>query len=302
MKRHESGQRFPLTVKVGSASVKIYRGKSRGYDLFTLVYYEHGERKRETFGKLENAKTRATDVATQIARGRAGLLTLSNADRESYLAAANLLSSLGIPLHAAVEEYVTARSYLIGESLVEVASKHAKRNGNVTDKRVAELVEELLAVKEADGASIRYRQSLRSHLRRFAAAFKTNIGSVTAPAIDAWLRSTGGGLRTRRNLRMSVITLFHFARDRGHLPKGDTEADQVKRLKRSAGVTLDSLSRRNWRNCSVQPKVKLLCMLLWVRLPVSAPQNYFVWIGATSISIGNTSPWVPTRRKRQRVG
>jgi len=235
MKRHESGQRFPLTVKVGSASVKIYRGKSRGYDLFTLVYYEHGERKRETFGKLENAKTRATDVATQIARGRAGLLTLSNADRESYLAAANLLSSLGIPLHAAVEEYVTARSYLIGESLVEVASKHAKRNGNVTDKRVAELVEELLVVKEADGASIRYRQSLRSHLRRFAAAFKTNIGSVTAPAIDAWLRSTGGGLRTRRNLRMSVITLFHFARDRGHLPKGDTEADQVKRPKERGG-------------------------------------------------------------------
>jgi hypothetical protein len=82
-------------------------------------------------------------------------------------------------LHAAVEEYVIARSYLSGESLVEVASKDAKRNGNVTDKRVAELVEELLVVKQADGASIRYRQSLRNHLRRFAATFKTNVGSVT---------------------------------------------------------------------------------------------------------------------------
>ena len=235
MKRHESGRRFPLTVKVGSASVKIYRGKSRGYDLFTVVYYEHGERKRETFGNLENAKSRASEMATQIARGRAGLLTLSNADRESYLSAVSLLSPVGIPLHAAVQEYVTARSYLSGESLVEVARKHSTRNGNVTDKRVAELVEELLVVKEADGASIRYRQSLRSHLRRFAAAFKTNVGSITAPAIDAWLRSIGGTLRTRRNLRMSVITLFHFARDRGHLPKGDTEADQVKRRKERGG-------------------------------------------------------------------
>ena len=34
---------------------------------------------------------------------------------------------------------------------------------------------------------------------------------------------------------MSVITLFHFARERGHLPKGDTEADQVKRPKQRGG-------------------------------------------------------------------
>ena len=71
------------------------------------------------------------------------------------------------------------RALLLERRLVGVASKDAKRNGNVTDKRVAELVEELLVVKQADGASIRYRQSLRSHLRRFAATFKTNVGSVT---------------------------------------------------------------------------------------------------------------------------
>src|SRR5437868_4616832 len=99
MKRHEN-RRKPIIIKVGSAAVKIYQGKSGEYDLFTVTYYLNGKRQRDAFGKLSDARARATEVATQIARGEADMLTLSSADRESYVTAIERLRPFGIPLHA----------------------------------------------------------------------------------------------------------------------------------------------------------------------------------------------------------
>ena len=228
--------RKPILVKAGSATVKIYRGKSRGYDLFTVVHYAGGSRKRETFGDLADAKERARQVAHAIVNGRAAVLELTNADREGYVSALELLRPLGIPLHSAVEEYVAARSHLDGESLLSAVKEHSRRRHHVVDKRVPEIVEELLAAKQRDGLSDRYIQTLRSHLNRFASAFKTKIGSVAGRFIEEWLVAQKIGARARNNIRMSIITLFHFARSRGYLPKGQpTEADEVPKAKDRGG-------------------------------------------------------------------
>ena len=54
----------------------------------------------------------------------------------------------------------------------------------------AELVEEILKVKEADGASDRYLSDLRSRLTQFADAFDGKpVAEITSPQIDEWLRS-----------------------------------------------------------------------------------------------------------------
>ena len=45
-----------VIIKRGSVSVKIYRGKTRGYDTHTLAYYEGGKRVRRTFNTLAEAK------------------------------------------------------------------------------------------------------------------------------------------------------------------------------------------------------------------------------------------------------
>lgn len=231
-----AAERTPIVVKAGNAAVKIYRGKSRGYDLFTVVHYIGGSRKRETFGSLADAKERAQEVARAIINGRTAVLELTNADREGYVAAAELLRPLGIPLHSAVEEYVAARSHLDGESLLSAAKEHARRRRHVTDKRVPEIVEELLAAKQRDGLSVRYVQTLRSHLNRFALGFRTNIGSIAARFIEEWLVGQKIGSRARNNIRMSIITLFHFARSRGYLPKGQpTEAEEVAKAKDRGG-------------------------------------------------------------------
>jgi integrase len=236
--QEKSPTRKPTVVRAGNAAVKIYSGKSRGYPLYTVVHYAGGQRKRETFAKLENAKRRARQVAHAMLNGRLAVLELSNTDRESYLNAMERLGPLGIPLHSAIEEYVAARSHLDGESLLSAVKEHVARRRHVVDKRVREIVDELLAVKERDGLSVRHIQTLRGHLNRFASAFETKIGAITSGLIDTWLAAQKKiGPRTRNNMRVSVGILFRFARARGYLPKGQpTEVEDVPKAKDRGGA------------------------------------------------------------------
>ena len=152
----------------------------------------------------------------EVARDRASVQSLNGADVQSYIAARNLLEPLGVPLHEAVEQFVAMR----------------ERQHRPADRRVAELVDEFLREKETSGLSKRYLETLRSHVKRFAAGFQTNIGSITTSALQQWLVATAGGLRARNNLRSSIVTLFHWARANGHLPKHQTtEADDLPKAK-----------------------------------------------------------------------
>jgi len=226
----------PLLVRVGNTTVKIYRRDVKGYGHFTVAYYHNGARNREVFGKEANARRRALEVATEIESGRRHRLNLSGADGESYLAAVSVLQPLGVPLHAAVEEYVAAQRVLGDESVLSAAKEAARRRQAIIEKPIRDVVTELLEVKKGDGLSRRYIQTLRSHLTRFADTFGMNIGAVTTALIAEWLRSLGVGARARNNIRMSVVTLFHFARAHGYLPKGvPTEAEQVARAKVRGG-------------------------------------------------------------------
>ena len=236
----------PILVRERGVTVKIYAGesrkktksgKSRRYKLYTVAYHIGKEpRRRETFADLATAKARAREIAVSILHGRLPVLELTNSDSESYLRSIGLLRPLKLPLHSAIEEYVAARSKLDGESLVSVVNEHLARKCNIPQRRVGEVVDELLLAKEHDGLSPRYVYALRSDLRRFKNSFQTNISSVTSGMIEDWLMAQGVGARTRNNLRTSIVTLFHFARARGYLPKGQpTEADDVRRAKDRGG-------------------------------------------------------------------
>jgi integrase len=213
------------TIKVGNTLVKIYHctgpkkpGRTqKRYGLFRVAYRLNGEQQRETFGSLAKAKARANEIAVMIERGERDVLKLTNADRSSYLHALQLLKPMSVPLHVAVEEYV---------------ANAQRKPKHCPNKLVADVVAELLEDKQTHGASIRYIQSLRQSLNRFAHRFHTNIGSVTARLIEQWLTSLKVGPRSRNNHRMSVITLFHYARKHGYLPReAQTEADLVDKVK-----------------------------------------------------------------------
>jgi integrase len=225
-----------IAVKRGNTTIKIYRHKSRRYkgkyyQLFTVAYRLNGKQLRKNFSRYRDAWSFASDTATALEKGRAQVLSLSTADWQSYIAAKNLLQPFGIPLHAAIEEYVAMR-----------------QRKKITEKRVGDIVDELFAAKQNAGLSDRYIETLRTYLNRFADSFQTNIGSISTGAIALWLDSLKIGPRSRNNVRQAVVTLFNFARRRGYLPKGETtEAADVETVQDHDGeiaiLTPDQLKK-----------------------------------------------------------
>jgi hypothetical protein len=133
------------TVKVGNTVVKIYEWKGKsGYEQFKVAYRADGQRKRETFGSLAKAKARANEVAVQIERGERDALKLTNADRSTYLHALELLKPTSIPLHVAIQEYLSLR-----------------KPTECPQKLVPDVVAQLLEDKKIHGASLRHVQTLR---------------------------------------------------------------------------------------------------------------------------------------------
>jgi integrase len=241
MMRNPKKPRPREIVKIGSARVFIYRESRRRYPRFTVTHYRlDGEKRirfRQSFSSLERARFEATRIATALARGEADILKLTSGDRTAYLHSIAALRPLGIPLHVAIEEYVEARRHAAGASLVAAVREYSQRHaGAPVPKPIAEVVKEFVAAKEQDGMSVRYLQTLRSHLNRFSGHFQMNIATVTAAQIEDWLRRTKRGPRTRNNIRLSLITLFRFAKARGYLPRTlPSEADHVAKANDRGG-------------------------------------------------------------------
>ena len=109
----------------------------------------------------------------------------------------------------------------------------------------AELVDELLQAKEADGASTRYLADLRSRLNQFAAVFDGKpLAQISAPQIDEWLRSladkdTGRRLSpvTRNNFRRVLVVAFNFALSRGYCASNPAEQSaKAKEIASAVGI------------------------------------------------------------------
>ena len=73
-----SKRRFPITVKRGNVSVKVYRTPSNGCQAFTVAYYFGGQRVRKTFADLARAELEAETVANRICAGELNVLTLTS--------------------------------------------------------------------------------------------------------------------------------------------------------------------------------------------------------------------------------
>ena len=221
--------KFPILVKQGSVSVKIYRTPSRGCESFTLSYYQDGVRKRPTFATLQAAKDEASVIANRLGNSDADVLALTSADRSAYLRARQLLAPLGAAIETAAAEFAQAKQVLGEVPLLQAAEYYMKRHpARIAPRPVLAVAEEMLKLKASDGLSEEYLRHLRYDMHKFAAAFHCNIGTVMGPDIDQWLRGLGVSPRTRNNLRASVQTLFAFAKAQRYLPKDHDEMEAVR--------------------------------------------------------------------------
>ena len=77
-----------MAVKSGSASVTIYRSRSKqGYDSFPVRYYRGTEEVRITRASFSEAHEEAQSAARSLANGELDVLTLRIGDRLSYVGA-----------------------------------------------------------------------------------------------------------------------------------------------------------------------------------------------------------------------
>ena len=220
-------------VKAGSAVVPIYRTESKGRVRFTLSFYRDGRRMRKMFNDLESAKKEALFVAQRIQSGMQHVTDLKPHERDNFKASEALLAKLGIPLFAAVEDYVRARTLAGSESLSVMATEYGKMFGNIVRRAtVPEVVAELLKIREQDGASTKYLGQLRTTLNRLAAKFPGPILEVTGPSVDAWLRSLDIVAVTRNSMLRCIKVLFTFAKAQNYLPdEKNTAVEQIQQVR-----------------------------------------------------------------------
>jgi integrase len=231
-KRGKHGKPVAM-AKFGSASVPVYRCNSGGRIRFAISHYRDGKRLRQFFTTLEAAKKEAQFVAQRIQAGMQHVTDIKPHERDNLKAAETLLAKLGIPLFAAVEDYVRARELAGSESLSVMATEYGKMFGKIVRRAtVPEVVAELLKIREQDGASAAYLGQLRTTLNRFATQFPGPILEVTGPDVDAWLRGLDVTAVTRNSMLRCIKVLFSFAKAQNYLPDEKTTAVEQVQLVR----------------------------------------------------------------------
>lgn len=217
-----------LKVKRGSVTVNVYPTPTGDHMAWTVSYHFAGKRKRIKKSKKSDALSIAEEIAENLNNANASGLKVDEADAASFARAKEILSTTGKPIELAVAEYVEATAILEEVPLLE-AVRHYKQMHprGLTARKVIEVVNEMLKVKEQDGLSKVWVRDLRQMLRKFSEAFDVNILNLQGPSIDAWIRSLNTSARTRKNYRTSLLTLTSFAKQRGYLPRQWHQLDAV---------------------------------------------------------------------------
>jgi integrase len=217
-------------------ATKLSKVKVNGRGFWCVTWPKIGKGRNRQFFK---DKTEAETVLQQklIEQENYGTSGLSFNDRQraEYSECADVLRPFGETIRGAVNFYLP--------------HLHASKRTCTAQ----ELVNELLKVKEADGASERYLSDLRSRLTQFSESFNDQpVAEITSPQIDEWLRSlsdkeTGKRLApvTRNNFRRVLIVAFNFARERGYCVGNPARASaRAKVIETVIGIlTVDETAR-----------------------------------------------------------
>jgi Site-specific recombinase XerD len=209
-------------------TTKLSKVRINGRTLWCVTWPRIGKgRHRQFFKDQAEAKTfLQAKLVEQKNYGIAGT-SFSERQRAEYLECAEALQPFNATIRDAVKFYLP----------------HLRATNRTCT--AAELVDELLKAKRADGASTRYLNDLRSRLGIFADVFDGRpVASITSPMIDGWLRSlsdkeTGNRLSptTRNHFRRLLGVAFSFARQHGYcVDNPATATSRAKEVETAVGI------------------------------------------------------------------
>jgi integrase len=215
---------FPMHLKSKFGEVKIYRCVNReNWITHVVAWKAGGKRKRESFSDFVDAQTRAEEILEDYRQGR---VERSETPTALFLYWRSCEEKLeGVPLMDAVD------FYLAHNKKMQVQSARA-------DEVAKQYYEAKLAkVRDAEGKvpeeHRRHIETLRSHMNRFRESFHQPLHTITVDQLNQYLAGVGSSSRTKHNHRLTLISLWNWARDR-HLVPEDANTVMHKTEKFSA--------------------------------------------------------------------
>jgi hypothetical protein len=196
-----------------------------------VVNYADGHRRRfDCYATETEALEAAETLAKRLDRRDYVAASMTREQAIEYANAIQSLQPFNLSLSPVVTT-VTEALKLVGDlpSVVAAAKAYATRHKRTTAKRVAEVVAELLKVKEARGASKRYLDDLRYRLNRFADDFERDTCNITTAEVQEWLDKQKLGSQSYANSRRVLHLFFKFAIARGFA--SDNPVEGVERIK-----------------------------------------------------------------------
>jgi integrase len=227
--KEQPKDKFPVTVKKGHASVKIYKVRNRFKTNYCVSYIGATGRQRRNFANLDLAKREAANIAQNLADGDMEALKLTGEQKQIYVAAERAIAGTGLPLHSVAHEFARAFYILGGANIVEAARYYKKHvDPDLPPVLVADAVEKFRKAKEAEGMSAMYLKDIRGLLGDFAKDFQCPLSSIQPEDLRQYLNAKRVGLVSKENRRRLLVVLFNFAKAQGWLRTNEeTAADAL---------------------------------------------------------------------------
>jgi integrase len=219
-----SWQQYGNSQAVGQRKIKVrkYTDGNRPHLKFVVNYREAGKRKRSFFETKEQAASFAAFKNAELKRNGVEHAEFPTPLRIMAQNAVEQLKPFGKTISDAVQHYVT----------------HLRASEKSCT--AVQLVKELVAAKETDGASVRHVDDLRSRLNIFAEKFDGQpVATITSAQIDDWLRSLKVAPVTRNHYRRLVILAFNFAVQRKYAtdnPAAGKKTAEAREPKTKPGI------------------------------------------------------------------
>ena len=234
----EKGQQIPIYHTPDTKAGKVY-------DSYTIVFIQAGKRIRRRATTIDAARHIAMSAARQLSEGVGHVATLSPSEVADFASATKMLRQHpGSTLISVVAEWIAAQEALGGGSIVDACTAHRKlvsKESGFTPATLLKVYEDFIAQLEKDGASDRYIEDCRSRMGRMNQTFKGYVHNITRADLGEWLNKLKVSPRTRKNFRTAAVSLFKYAKEKGHLPRNvQTEAELLPATKRLKSVTKDA--------------------------------------------------------------
>ena len=220
MTRKKKRRSSVVEIGNGPTRVRIYTiNRKDGYSQFTMAWKEGGCRRTRYFSCMDEARMVAQQITVKLANGWNIGSEATKRDLEILWHCERQAARFGVTLAAAIDEWVSARSVVVGITLSDaVRFYQANRDDLNAAMTVAQVVDDFVKSRAASGVSPAYVNGCQDTLRRFCERVKGNIGDVKTADINTYLAGMKGlGPVSRNCHRRNIVTMFSFAKKQGYL-------------------------------------------------------------------------------------